>query len=137
MASLSPWIIFVKTYELNKLHLIGLRNQHENTALVKVEGCGSKADSEWYIGKRCAYVYRVSQTPSIRSNKTFSIESLSLHFIRLMIFCHCLYSIWVIWLYKRIKFLNCKIKYVQTNTTGWTVQRLIRKTIVLNNLRSG
>ena len=43
---------------------IGLRNQHENTALVKVEGCTSKGDSEWYIGKRCAYVYRVSQTSS-------------------------------------------------------------------------
>ena len=37
----------------------GLRNQHENTALVKVEGCDGKGDAEWYVGKRCAYVYRV------------------------------------------------------------------------------
>ena len=40
----------------------GLRNQHENTALLKVEGCEGKGDAGWYIGKRCAFVYRVSQT---------------------------------------------------------------------------
>ena len=40
----------------------GLRNQHENTALLKVEGCEGKGDAEWYIGKRCAYVYRVSDS---------------------------------------------------------------------------
>ena len=38
----------------------GLRNQHENTALLKVEGCSGNEDAKWYIGKRCAYVYRVS-----------------------------------------------------------------------------
>lgn len=37
----------------------GLRNQHENTALLKVDGCDSKADSWFYVGKRVAYVYRV------------------------------------------------------------------------------
>ena len=42
----------------------GLRNQHENTALLKVEGCEGKDDASWYVGKRCAYVYRVSQNSS-------------------------------------------------------------------------
>merc|ERR1711981_180299 len=30
----------------------GLRNQHENTALLKVEGCAGKDDSKWYVGKK-------------------------------------------------------------------------------------
>lgn len=38
----------------------GLRNQHENTSLLKVDGCLTKSDSLFYVGKKCVFVYRVS-----------------------------------------------------------------------------
>lgn len=38
----------------------GLRNQHENTALLSVEGCNKKEDSWFYVGKKCVFVYKVS-----------------------------------------------------------------------------
>ena len=42
----------------------GQRNQHENTALLQVEGCAQKEDARWYIGKRCAFVYKAkNKTP--------------------------------------------------------------------------
>jgi len=35
-----------------------LRNSHPEDSLVKIEGVSSKADTEFYLGKRVAYIYR-------------------------------------------------------------------------------
>lgn len=58
----------------------GLRNQHENTALLKVDGCDSKADSWFYVGKRVAYVYRVRITLFLIKNNVRLLIQFKLHF---------------------------------------------------------
>ena len=50
----------------------GLRNQNENTSLVRIEGVNSKKDTEFYVGKRIAYVYRVAKKSVAKGQKKSS-----------------------------------------------------------------
>merc|ERR1739848_19047 len=43
----------------------GLKVQHENQAIVKLEGVNDKAGTAWYQGKRVAYCYKAAKNTKI------------------------------------------------------------------------
>nr|CAG4650635.1 EOG090X0IZN [Sida crystallina] len=48
----------------------GLRNQHENTALLQIEGCTTKEAAWFYVGKRAAFVFKGKRYQASAANKT-------------------------------------------------------------------
>ncbi|XP_059490493.1 large ribosomal subunit protein eL33 [Neocloeon triangulifer] len=55
----------------------GLRNQHENTALLKLEGCKNQQETQFYVGKKCVFVYKAKRKTRVpNSNKKSKVRAI-------------------------------------------------------------
>jgi len=50
----------------------GLRNQQPNTSLIRIEGVSDKKETDFYLGKRVAFVYRAKRKTVAKGDKKAS-----------------------------------------------------------------
>merc|ERR1712115_300278 len=52
------------------------RNQYENFSLLKIEGCKTRQDAEFYLGKRAVYVYKCARSTSVPTGGKSKLRSI-------------------------------------------------------------